>query len=243
VSRLLVSICLAVLCLSRPLAAAEQESLLAWLEISTAAGQAGRLISQSLDRYPGLSDARRGGIQAQLEAAVGSEPLVAAITEALSQQAVNWEAIEAVYQLPIARRARNFEAALMLSSAAEKFETFRAEPPVSEARLALARRIDGALQSSRIAVILQTGIDAEVARLAGGEPAELDDDQQRARQQAMAEVAASLYVYAYRFLKDDELSELVEAMESPAIRQLTDAAVAALPALLSSGRDTVLTVR
>lgn len=233
------------------LATAEQTVvILDWLEILTAARQADRLIAQSVERQTGLTAEQRQQLQARLIAATGSDAVVASLQAYIAQHSqADWVRALQVYQTPIARRARNFEVALGLSMAAEKFDQFQQQVDVSQARRQLVRQLNALLHSSEIAVLLQTELETSTAMLSQamhkGEPLQQDREQlalqAQQRQLYMAEVAENLFLYAYRFLKDDELKGFVEQMDDPAVRAIADAALKAFAQVLKAGRAVALT--
>lgn len=235
----------------QPMASQEQVSaLLDWLEVLTAARQADRLISQSVERQVDLSAEQRSELRAALTAATGSEAVAASVQAYVAQHShADWDRALAIYQGSLARRARNFEAALGLSVAADKFHQYQQRVAVSEQRRALARQLDALLHCSEIAVILQTEIDASTEMLSnnmqGGQYTQQDREQlalhAQQRRAHMATVAENLFLYAYRFLKDDELQAFVEQLDDPSVRAITDSALKAFVQVLKAGRAVALT--
>lgn len=225
-------------------------AILDWLEVLTAARQADRLISQSVELHVGLNAERRHQLRTVLMAATGSEAVAASVQAYVAQHSeADWDRALQIYQGSLARRARNFEAALVLSVAADKFHQYQQRIAVSEERRALARKLDKLLHSSEIAVILQAEIDASARvlsqQLFAVEPILQDRDQwvlhKQQRRAHMATVAENLFLYAYRFLKDDELKAFVEQLDDPAVRGITDTALKAFAQVLKSGRALALT--
>lgn len=224
--------------------------ILDWLEVLTAARQADRLIAQSVAWQTGLTAEQRRQLQARLIAATGSDAVVASLQAYVAQHSqADWARALQIYQTPMARRARNFEVALGLSMAADKFDQFQQQVDVSEARRQLVRRLNALLHSSEIAVLLQTELEISTAMLNeamyNGERLRQDREQlalqTRQRQAYMAVVAENLFLYAYRFLKDDELKDFVEQMDDPAVRAIADAALKAFAQVLKAGRAVALT--
>ena len=234
----------------QPTSTEQMTALLDWLEISTAARQADRLINQSLKRQTELNLEQRHRLRTQLKTAIGSDVVAASVQVYIAQHSqADWDQALQAYQSVIARRARNFEVALGLSMAADKFHQYQQQVAVSQERRHLARRLDALLHSSEIAVLLQTEIDASVDALSDKQLNNASKIQGRdflashiqQRRAHMATVAENLFLYAYRFFKDEELADFVDQLDNKEVRAITDTAVQAFSQVLKAGRTATLT--
>lgn len=211
------------------------------LGVTTAARQADRIIDQNLSRLgQSINESQRDQLRRQLQAAVGTEVLLASLVSYMVQQqpAASLRA-QSLLSEPIVLRIRNFDVAMEMDSAFDKFQAYSqrlAVKPASRARQLLMQRLDKALQSSIIAAQLQSEIEQRTATLAASLKQqappildlELTKNKQQQRQVHMAEVFLRLNLFSYRYVKDDELLHYVELLESDSIQALLDVGIQGL---------------
>lgn len=134
--------------------------------------------------------------------------------------------VEQILQGPLSRRVRYFDLAMTQPGVAKNLTELRAqmhgEP--SPERRALIEDIDAAAATSLLAAVLQTGVTERV-RLAAGAPAS-DAAQLQAeiieRQRFLAPLAADYALYAYRYLRDEELSAYRDLLRDAQLQWLLD---------------------
>lgn len=134
--------------------------------------------------------------------------------------------VEQILQDPLARRARYFDLAMTQPGVAKNLTELRAqmhgEP--SPERRALIQDIDAAAATSLLAAVLQTGVTERV-RLAAGAAAS-DAAQLQAeiieRQRFLAPLIADYELYAYRYLRDEELSAYRDLLRDAQLQWLLD---------------------
>lgn len=134
--------------------------------------------------------------------------------------------VEQILQDPLTRRARYFDLAMTQPGVAKNLTALRAqmhgEP--SPERRALIQDIDAAAATSLLAAVLQTGVTERV-RLVAGAPAS-DAAQLQAeiieRQRFLAPLTADYALYAYRYLRDEELSAYRDLLRDEQLQWLLD---------------------
>lgn len=144
--------------------------------------------------------------------------------------------VEQILEGPLTRRARYFDLAMTQPGVARNLTTLRAqlhgEP--SPERRALIEDIDAAAATSLLAAVLQTGVTERV-RLEAGAPAS-DAARLQAeiveRQRFLAPLAADYALYAYRYLRDEELSAYRDLLRDAQLQWLLDVSRQGLIAVL-----------
>ncbi len=134
--------------------------------------------------------------------------------------------VEQILQDPLTRRARYFDLAMTQPGVARNLPALRAQlhTEPSPERRNLIEDIDAAAATSLLAAVLQTGVTERV-RLAAGAPAS-DVAQLQAeineRQRFLAPLAADYALYAYRYLRDEELSAYRDLLRDAQLQWLLD---------------------
>lgn len=129
-------------------------------------------------------------------------------------------------QQPLAKRARYFELAMAQPGASKSLTEFRAQAhgEPSQTRRDLAQEIDAASASSALAAALQTAIAERVHAIAG--QAANDDATLQAqiaeRQRYLAPLTQQYLLYAYRYLRDDELAAYRDLLRDASVQWLLD---------------------
>ncbi len=213
----------------------ELEQIAEWLGIKEIASQADRVIDQTLVQLEqstdtALNDEQKNQLRQTLQNNVGSSVLFEKILTDVSQQPTN--TIDEVYaQLskPVVIRARNFDIAMEMSGAIEKYQRFKQElenKPINTDRKNLLLRLDQALKISAIAARLQTDMENYCQRLAkklintelNSQLAVIEEEKYRQRKDYLIQQLLPLNAYSYRFMKDEELREYVEIIESDSVQ-------------------------
>jgi|GEM_PF-783918 len=211
----------------------ETRQLLDWLGVSAVLEQAPLALSNSLEAEGRFRQANAQQVALWRRQLVAQFKLPAMQQELLRYVAERYQADafqHATRQLqePLARRVRFFELATSQPSAVRGLRDFREELKKVEsdhdpaqastekmsARRNLVRALDTAAGTSALAAALQTYIEESVRRSAGADPA--DPERLRAemaeRQRYLAPFAEDYLLYAYRYLKDDELAAYRELL-------------------------------
>lgn len=218
---------------------AETRQLLDWLGISALVDQVPLALTNSLE-----TETRQRQANAQ-QAALWKRQLVSKYkVPALQQELLRYVAERyqadafqrANHQLqePLARRIRFFELATAQPSAVRGLRDFREELKRLEskreggeklaARRELVRALDEAAGTSVLAAALQTYIDESVRRSAGAEPSspELLRAEMIERQRYLASFTEDYLLYAYRYLRDEELAAYRDLLGDTRMQWLLD---------------------
>ncbi|WP_415754178.1 hypothetical protein [Pseudomonas leptonychotis] len=133
-------------------------------------------------------------------------------------------------------------------SGAEGLAAYRkqlSERPPREERLMLVRRLDAAAHTTTLATLLRYEVGKTQAFLALQARGETIDEQAlssqtKAQEDALrassAEAVESFMLYAYRQMPSEQLAEYAALYEQPAVAQLLDSSVQALPELFAARR-------
>lgn len=236
----------------------EAEQILRELGIADAIGQTDQVIAQSvLAIQPYIDETsvqRKEGrerlpLTDLLLRSSGKEAIAAATTAYMAQYLPrNIDEARQILDSELVKRVRNFDISLEMDDAFDKFVAFQQklkEQPVSEARASLMRRLDIALFGSAVAAMLQTEIEISVETLAArmmDSPLSIPSvpDKQDQRQSHMAEIAANLHLFSYRYMQDRELQRYVELMEQDSIQQLLSVTMQGIQQALQAGRAVAL---
>lgn len=131
--------------------------------------------------------------------------------------------LQALLQQPLAKRVRFFERALTQQNVDREWQRWREETPApAPARLELLRAIDAAAHDSRLAAHLQTAVETAVRTRFGSGDVSLQAEAQREREKHLQAFTEQYLLYAYRYLRDDELRQYAELLQNAALQQLLD---------------------
>jgi len=224
---------------------------LQWLGVTNATEQIDRIIDQEIELLTlrqGVELKKVQQLRERLITYSGSEKIQAAVKAFVNQRSskINIE-LEEILQKPLMVRARNFDVALEMTGAFGKFNAFnknRLKKPPNDERLALMKKLDQAQRTSKIAALMQTQINITVGRLMSkmmGKPwSEADPEwlslQNQQRERHMSEVIVNLHLFSYRFMKDGELNDYIQLMNSPSVQSVLDVAVQGVQESLATAR-------
>jgi len=211
--------------------------LLDWLGVSALLEQAPLALANSVETEPGFRQASpqqaalwRRQLTARFKVPALQQDLLRYVAE--RYQAEAFERANAQLQEPLARRVRFFELATAQPSAVRGLREFREELRRLEqkrdaaARLAarreLVRELDTAAGTSALAAALQTYVGESVRRSAGAEPASPDllRAEVAERQRYLAPFTEDYLLYAYRYLKDEELAAYRDLLDDTQLQWL-----------------------
>jgi hypothetical protein len=227
-------------------AAIDISTLLSAVGVSAALAQVDTIITQTA---AALDDSQQ--IQRQLQQASNGAILFAA-TEAYvatNLSANNQLRAQQLLQDELLTRVGNFDVALEMPGALDKFRAFQQQAknrPASDERKQLIQRLDAALGSSVIAAMLQTEIEVSAFMLLKRQTAELApsskemSERRQQRQQYMAAVTGDLNLYSYRFMQNAELQRYVELLEQEALQALLYNTIKGLQQALQASRAIAL---
>jgi hypothetical protein len=133
---------------------------------------------------------------------------------------------DALLQQPLAKRARYFELAMTQPGAGRSLKDLRAGPhsEPTQARRELVQEIDAASASSALTAVLQTAITERVRLVAGDTAAESASVQAQIeeRQRYLEPLTQEYLLYAYRYLRDDELIGYRDLLRDASLQWLLD---------------------
>lgn len=219
----------------------QTRQLLDWLGIIALLDQAPQALSASVDAEakfrsatPAQTDAWRRELAPRLKPQQLQQDLVNYVAE--RYRAETFQRVEQVLQDPLAKRVRYFDLAMTQPGAVKNLPALRAqmhgEP--SPQRLELVQEIDAAGATSQLAAALQTGVSERVRRAAGA-PASTDAVLQAEiaeRQRFLAPLLVDYSLYAYRYLRDEELSAYRDLLRDAQVQWLLDVSRQGLAAAL-----------
>lgn len=151
-------------------------------------------------------------------------------------RADSFQRVEQLLQHPLARRVRYFDLAMVQRGAVRNLPALRAamhgEP--SPLRRELMQDVDDVTATSLLAATLQTGVTERVRRAAGAPASEegLLLAEINERQRFLAPLLADYSLYAYRYLRDDELGAYRDLLRDPQLQALLDISRLGLTAAL-----------
>lgn len=206
------------------------------------------MIARNTTGYDRLSETQRLSLMRQLKTAAGSDSLRKQLVGELAQLAPALIAsVGAQLESPIVQRANNFDTALEMPGAYDKFDRYRQTKAKDEpeVRRELARQLTTLKGQARIAALLQTQLSLMAQQLIAQlleqpEPAAADvlaPKQQQARETYLTELAADLHLYSYLYMKTDELEQYVAVFASPEIQDFLTQAQQSLAQSLSNARS------
>jgi len=220
------------------------------LEIFKAVGLANSTLESVVAYTPGyeqLSEMQRLSLQRRLKTVAGSEALEDQLIDALSElDSQLFSIVDEQLQSPLIQRANNFDIALEMPGAYEKFGRYREgavkdEPAV---RRELVMRLVSLKGQARIAALLQSELalmsELLTAELLDKKPSPIAEavnrQQRKARESYLQSVATDLHLYSYVYMKTDELERLVAIFETPEVERVVQASVKALEQILTNAR-------
>lgn len=230
--------CLCLLSLASALAAAQPapvlqqtEQLLDWLGVLPLVDQIPLALNAAIDAEadtlkvtPQQAAAWRRQLEPRLQPRRLKQDLVHYVAERYRLE--TFRSAEQLLQQPLAKRARYFELAMAQPGASKSLNEFRSqaqgEPP--QARHDLAQEIDAASASSALAAALQTVITERVRASAGQSTTDEATIQAQIaeRQRYLAPLTQQYLLYAYRYLRDDELVAYRDLLRDPSVQWLLD---------------------
>lgn len=244
--------CLLLLTLSASLTAAQPapvmqqtEQLLDWLGVLPLLDQIPIALTAAIDAEARLRQAspqQAGAWQRQLEPRLQPRRLKQDLVHYVAERyrLETFRSAEQLLQQPLAKRARYFELAMTQPGASKSLSEFRAQAhgEPAQGRRELAQEIDAAGASSALAAALQTAIAERVRAVAGG--AATDDATLQAqiaeRQRYLAPLTQEYVLYAYRYLRDDELAAYRDLLRDASLQWLLDVSRQGLLATLAEVR-------
>lgn len=230
---------------------------LQWLGVTAATRQVDRIIEQEVQHLSVQQVVAGSNVQAFREKLLqhsGSKAVTTGVEAYLLSHLPNaGKTITAQLENPLAERVRNFDVALEMSGAFEKYQSFidkQLQNPVSEKRIALMQQLDQVLRTSQIAALLQTQINITAKRLAenmthnqratNGEALQWVQVQMGQRRRHLRDVVVRLHLFSYRFMQDKEIQQYITLMNDRAVQSLLDTIVQGLEKSLQECRENVL---
>jgi hypothetical protein len=203
--------------------------LLDWLGVLALVEQAPLAVASSIEAEakfrratPQQSAAWRQEIEADLSATALKQNLLRYVAQ--RYQPDLFSRAEALLEQPLARRVRYFELAMARPVAVTGLREFREElqRQPQPARRKLVQELDSAAATSALAAALQTYIGERVRQAAGAESTEpaLLAAELAERQRYLQPFTEDYLLYAYRFLRDDELSAYRELLRNAQLQTL-----------------------
>ncbi len=197
------------------LALLEQARPLALLVLKDEQARLARTPSQS------LSPQRQRELLQRFEARSLQQALIARIATQLPAETL--AQAQTALQQPLAKRVRFFERALTQPQVEQEWQQWREQtPPAAAARLQQLRAIDAAARDSQLTAQLQTSIERAVQRQFGIADDTLQAEATGERMQHLQPFTEQYLLYAYRYLRDDELRQYEQLLQDPALQQLFD---------------------
>ncbi len=193
----------------------QSEQLLDWLGVLALLEQAPQALAYSVEaeaKFRQADSAQATLWRHQLEPRLNSPALQKSLVRYVAEHfdAQVFARADAVLQEPLVKRVRFFELAMGRPAAAASLQEFRAqlqrEPQPS--RRELVRALDAASATSASVALLQTYIGESVRVAAGDKPEEasLLAAEAAERQRYLEPVTEDYLLFAYRYLRDDELA-------------------------------------
>lgn len=229
--------------------------VLDWLDIESSVLQIDRVIRRNSQHYSlnlSAQEAEKLGQLLQLHA--DSQSVLKVVHAKIGVElATKVEGVERLLAASLPVRVRNFDVAMSMPGAKEKFRVYRKnlqKKHPSAARLDLVKRLDTALKTSAIVALIQTEINV-TAQLLCSEisnkaepflPPSVVDYQRQQRMTYIGKLSSDLHLFSYRFLKDEELGNYVELLEQPSIQLVLESAYQSIGQRLIQGRENILAV-
>ncbi|MDB6063764.1 MAG: hypothetical protein JWM78_3867 [Verrucomicrobiaceae bacterium] len=151
-------------------------------------------------------------------------------------RADTFQRVAQILQEPLTKRVRYFDLAMTQPGTAKSVSDLRAQMHTepSPTRRGLVQEIDAVGGTSLLAAVMQTGISERVRR-AAGDPASDDTVLQaeiEERQRFLAPLTADYSLYAYRYLRDEELASYRDLLKDAQLQWLLDISRQGLTAVL-----------
>lgn len=227
--------------------------LLNWLDIENNILQIDRVIRQNSQHFASdLSGPEVKLLRQRLRRHNDSQEILQAVHSKIGiALAAKLYRIEHLLADPLPVRVRNFDVAMSMTGAKEKFRVYRENLQIkqpSTARLNLIKRLDSALKTTALVALIQTEINvtaqilvAEINRSTEPFlPSAVINFQRQQRTAYIGGLSSDLHLFSYRFLKDAELIQYVELIEEPDIQLLLEAAYQSIRQNLIQNREKVL---
>ncbi|MFT5693729.1 MAG: hypothetical protein ACI92E_003072 [Oceanicoccus sp.] len=226
-----------------------------WLDIENNVLQIDRVIQQNLQYFTSsLSASEAKELRKGLQRHNNSQSVLKSVHSKIGiALTAELNSIEHLLVSPLPVRVRNFDVAMSMTGAKDKFRVFRENLQMrqpSSARLDLIKRLDSALKTTALVALIQTEINVTTQLLFSKIskntepflPPGVIDFQRQQRMDYIAEVSSDLHLFSYRFLKDEELIQYVELLEEPDIQLLIEIAYESIRQILIQSRENVLAV-
>lgn len=189
--------------------------------------QAPAVLAPALDAEvdaQGASAAQRAEWQHRLEQLLQTSHLRQVLVQYVADRysADRFRKADDILQQPLIKRVGYFDLAMAQPGAGKNLRDYRGSP--SPQRLQLAQQIDAATGATLLAATLQTAITEQVRRVAGAAastPAELQA-RIAERERYLAPLTQQYVLYAYRYLRDDELTTYRDLMRDASLQWLLD---------------------
>ena len=220
---------------------AQTRQLLDWLGFTQLLEQSPLALEASIEAEAGFRNATaaqqaawRRELQPRLRPQQLQQDLLNYVLERYRPE--NFQHVEALLQGALAKRVRYFDLAMTQPGAPRTLVALRASEQGEPApvRRALLQEIDAAASTSQMVAVLHTGVTERVRRTAGAAPsdeaallAEVAE-----RQRFLAPLTTDYALYAYRFLRDDELVAYRDLLRDPELQWLLDVSRQGLAAVL-----------
>jgi len=234
---------------------AQIDRLLSWLGIAGNIQQIDRVVDQN-SKHLGGDFAKESAreFRHRMQAHDSSQSILNSVrADIIAVLDADIDTIDQLLAEPLPVRVRNFDVAMSMEGAQEKFrlyqEALQEKPPAVD-RLALIERLGSALKTTAFVALIQTEINVTVQILTAkiGKtpelflPDSLVNSQRDQRESYLKDVSSDLNLFSYRFLKDSELRAYIEVMEKPNIQLLLNTAYAAIKRVLIQSREKVLVI-
>lgn len=222
----------------------QTRQLLDWLGFISLLEEVPATLNLSLEaeaRFRSATPAQVDGWQRALENRLKPQQLQTELEHYVAERyrAETYTRVNQILQDPLTKRVRYFDLAMTRPGVAKNLPQLRAEihgEPSAERR-ALIEDIDAGAATSLLAAILQTGVTERVRLSAGAAPS--DDALLQAeiaeRQRFLAPLTADYALYAYRYLRDEELAAYRDLLRDAQLQWLLDVSRQGLAAVLQGG--------
>ena len=234
---------------------AQIDRLLSWLGIAGNIQQIDRVVDQNSIHLGGdFAKENAREFRHRMQAHDSSQSILNSVrADIIAVLDADIDTIDQLLAEPLPVRVRNFDVAMSMEGAQEKFrlyqEALQEKPPAVD-RLALIERLGSALKTTAFVALIQTEINVTVQILTAkiGKtpelflPDSLVNSQRDQRESYLKDVSSDLNLFSYRFLKDSELRAYIEVMEKPNIQLLLNTAYAAIKRVLIQSREKVLVI-
>lgn len=217
----------------------ETRQLLDWLGVLAVLDQAPAVLAQALAaeaEFRAAKPAQVQGWRRQLAPTLAPARLQERAIRyvAARRQEPSYRRALELLQQPLAKRVRYFELAMTQPGTVGELRTFLAAPGATATRRTLIRELADTAGTDALVAELQTEISERVRQAAGetaAAPGELDDERAE-RRRHLAQPTENYLLYAYRYLRDDELTEYRQLLEDRDLQWLLEVSRQAATAAL-----------